>query len=198
MIPYPLYSCNVFLPLSQEFLLLFWLECGTQVAAVFPGQGVADGFGEGAEGEASANGLAAVDCSGFGVFVRDPEREVYFSIQEEFVGNPGEAGVAAGDGFALLKELSHREGVIGAGGVVEPCGARFGHADRPGCEVAGVDKLRLLVGLARCEHFASLRYTIGPVGETVGKVVWTYDQAGADDQCTIWHNLFYGTLAEGF
>src|SRR5205085_2600411 len=100
--------------------------------------------------------------------------------------------------FALLQELLKRERVIWSGGVVDAGFALLGHTHDPGGKVAHINELCLLLRFTWGKHLAALCDTVGPVGETVGGIVWADDQARTDDENAPWHGLLCCLLTKGF
>jgi hypothetical protein len=153
-----------------------------------PGQGVANGSGQLAEGQARCEGPGDVGpVDSFPVLVGYPERDShprFHSCGEQLgSGDPDELRVAAGHGDAFPEEFSDRDSA--ACQVEHPAQVPAVAVYDPFGQVANVDELHWVGRLAGGEDPAAGCDPPWPVGKTVGSVVRTYDQARPDDQAPL-------------
>ncbi len=100
---------------------------------------------------------------------------------QELGGYPVQAGPIRRNCPDSVKHCLHAQLVIRARRIEDAEDAPLGHPDGPLGEIAGIDDLHRVAAIARGEDFPATRQAHGPVGEPVGGVAGTDDQAGPDD-----------------
>ena len=126
----------------------------------------------------------------------DPERELHpladAGLGQPLGSDPDEVDVPAHT-LARLEQLRERRRF--AGRVVNAGAGALDRGDDPLAEVAHVDELHRRVGRCRREHAAALGDPARPVGEAVGRVVRTDDQAGPSDERAFAERIQHDSLA---
>src|SRR5215467_3445423 len=144
-----------------------------------PGQSITDGIRQRPEGEASADGLGAVDSTmsrRLWFARRDPQWQFHVGrdivLYEQFLVDPREVSITSAHSFALLEQLLHGQCIIWSRCMIDARVACFDHAHDPLRQVAHIDELYELIRLCGHQYFAPLCDTMGPVGKAIGGVMW--------------------------
>ena len=142
-----------------------------------------DGVGERSKREAGLGRSAGVDCVGcFPPGCGDPERNTHprrdSDLEQPVRRDPGDVGADAGD-QALFEQATKRD--LRSCGVERATESGGRGAHKPSGEVADIDELKRIIGLAGGQDPASLGQPAGRVHESLGAIVWSDDEPGPRD-----------------
>src|SRR6266542_4959486 len=84
--------------------------------------------------------------------------------------------------FDPVEHLTDSERLGGTGGTINPSLAILCHSNRPFRQVSRIDELNGIAWITGREHFASAVDAHRPVGEAIGLITRSDDEAWSDDQ----------------